>query len=80
MASSDSVAGLLSEVWKCLGLLRFPLCLCVLQGSKPELWVVLLVGVSRKLTQRWRVVCRKVLRECFGGRPVRKGGKASRTG
>lgn len=30
MASSDSVAGLLSEVWKCLGLLRFPsvsLCL-----------------------------------------------------
>lgn len=24
MASGDSVAGLLSEVWKCLGLLRFP--------------------------------------------------------
>lgn len=34
---------------------------------KPELWVVLLAGVSSKMTQRWTLVCGKFIRECFGG-------------
>lgn len=81
MTRGDSMAGLLYDIWKCLGLLRLQsVSLCLVWGPKPELWVVLLVGVSSNLTQRWKLVCRKFMREFFGGHHMWKGGKGSRTG
>lgn len=67
MARGDSMAGLLSDIWKCLGLSRLQsVSLCLAGGPQPELWVVRLVGVSSKLTQRWRLVCRNLLGSALG--------------
>ena len=49
-------------------------------GTKPAFWVMSWVWVSRKLTLGWRLVCRKLVRECFGGHYLWKGGKGSSFG
>lgn len=49
-------------------------------GPKPAFWVMSWAWVSRKLTLGWRLVCRKLARECFGGHHRWKGGKGSSFG